>query len=147
MTRKEVSLKLKGKLYVTCVRSAMIYGSEMWAMTVEQSGRLERTEIRMVRWLCGVSLRDRVPSAELRERMGIESVSDAVKWNRLRWLGHVLQKDDDDWVKKIMSFEVEGKRRWGRLKMTWSQVVERDMRVRIEKERCKGQGEVEEAAV
>ena len=24
----------------------------------------------------------------LRERMGIESVSDAVKWNRLRWLGH-----------------------------------------------------------
>ena len=35
-----------------------------------------------------------MPSAELRERMGIESVSDAMKWNRLRWLGHVLQKDD-----------------------------------------------------
>ena len=66
----------------------MIYGSETWAMTAEQSGRLERTEMRMVRWMCGVSLRDRVPSAELRERMGIESVSDAVKWNRLRWLGH-----------------------------------------------------------
>ena len=28
---------------------------------------------------------------------------DAIKQNRLRWLGHVLQKDDDDdWVKKIM---------------------------------------------
>ena len=38
--------------------------------------------------------------------MGIKSVSDAVKWNRSRWLGHVLGKDDDDWVKKIMSFEV-----------------------------------------
>ena len=101
LTRKEVSLKLKGKLYVTCVRSAMVYGSETWAMTAEQSGRLERTEMRMVRWMCGVSLRDRVPSAELRERMGIESVSDAMKQNRLRWLGHVLQKDDDDWVKKI----------------------------------------------
>ena len=35
LTKKEVSLKLKGKLYVTCVRSAMIYGSETWAMMVE----------------------------------------------------------------------------------------------------------------
>ena len=85
-------------------------------------------EMRTVRWMCGISLRDRVPSAELRERMGIESVSDAVKRNRLRWLGHVLRKDDDDWVKKIMSFEVEGKRGRGRPRMTWSQVVERDMR-------------------
>ena len=78
--------------------------------------------------MCGVSLTDRVPSAEPRERMGIESVSDAVKWNRLRWLGHVLHKDDDNGVKKIMSFEVEGKRGQGRPKMTWSQVVERDIR-------------------
>ena len=96
-------------------------------MTAKQSERLEHTVIKMLRWMCGVSLRDRVPSAVLRERMGIESVSDAVKRNRLRWLGHVLQKDDDDWMKKIMSFEVEGKRGWGRLRMTWSQVVERDM--------------------
>ena len=55
-------------------------------------------------------------------------MSDAMKRNRLRWLGHGLRKDDDDWVKKIMSFEMEGKRGRGRPRMTWSQVVERDMR-------------------
>ena len=60
---------------MTCVRSAMVYGSETWAMNVEQSARLERTEMRMVRWMRGVSLRDRVPSAQLRERMGIEFTS------------------------------------------------------------------------
>ena len=91
-------------------------------------------EMRMVRWMCGVLLRDRVPW----ERMGIESVSDAVKWNRLRWLGYVLRKDDDDWGKKIMLFEVEGKRGWGRLRMTWSQVVEKDMReCRLKREDAK----------
>ena len=41
---------------------------------------------------------------ELRERMDIESGSDDVKWNQLRWLGHVLQKDDGDWVKKGMGY-------------------------------------------
>ena len=74
MTKKEVPLKLKGKIYVACVRSAMIYGSETWAMTMEISNRLERTEKQMVRWMCGVQLRDRVPSEELRERMGQEQV-------------------------------------------------------------------------
>ena len=51
---------IKGKLYVTCVRSAMIYERETWAVTAGQSGRWGRTEVRMVRWMCGVSLRDRV---------------------------------------------------------------------------------------
>jgi len=30
--------------------------------------------------------------------------------NRLRWYGHVLRKDGDDWVKKCMEYEVEGPR-------------------------------------
>ena len=85
-------------------------------------------EMRMVRFMCGVLLRDRVPSAELRERMGNESVSNAGKRNRLRWLGHMLGKDDDDWVKKIVSLKVEVKRGWGRPRMTCSQVVEKDIR-------------------
>ena len=36
LTGKEVSLKLKGKVHVTCVRSAKVYGSETWAINVEQ---------------------------------------------------------------------------------------------------------------
>ena len=92
-------------VYVTCVRSAMVYGSETWAMNVDQSqpARLERAGMRMVQWMCGVSLRDRVPNAELGERMGIELVSEVVKRNRLRWLEHVLRKDDGGWVNKSMS--------------------------------------------
>jgi len=32
---------------------------------------------------------------------------------RLRWYGHVLRKDDDDWVKKWMEYEAEGSRSRG----------------------------------
>ena len=54
-------------------------------------------------------------SAEIRERMRIELVSDVVKRNQLRWLGHGLRKDDGDWVKKSMSYEVrEGEEGRGR---------------------------------
>ena len=40
-----------------------------------------------------------------------------------RWYGHVLRKDDDEWVKKCMEYEVEGSRPRGRPKRTWKEVV------------------------
>ena len=62
----------------------------------------------MVRWMCGIKLKDRFPSKELRERLGIDDTALVLQQNRLRWYGHVLQKEDDDWVKKCMEYEVEG---------------------------------------
>ena len=66
--------------------------------------------MRMVRWMCGVKLKDRLPSKELRERLGVDDIALVLQQNRLRWYGHVLRKDDDDWVKKCMEHEVEGPR-------------------------------------
>ena len=41
--------------YVQCI---MMYGSETWAMKVEDMQRLERAEKMMMRWMCGVTLKD-----------------------------------------------------------------------------------------
>jgi len=38
----------------------------------------------------------------------------------------VLRKEDDDWVKKCMEYEVEGPRPRGRPTRTWTQVVKED---------------------
>jgi len=46
--------------------------------------------------------------------------------NRLRWYGHVLREEDNDWVKKCMEYEVEGARPRGRPKKTWRKVVQKD---------------------
>ena len=42
--------------------------------------------------------------------------------------GHVLQKEDSDWVKKCMEHEVEGSRPRDRPKRTWREVVQKDCR-------------------
>src|SRR5664279_5657489 len=77
LTSRGASLKLKGKLYSACVQCVMIYGSETWAMRVEDMQRLERAERMMIRWMCGVTLKDRNSNEELRERLGIVSMSDS----------------------------------------------------------------------
>lgn len=65
LTARGASLKVKGKLYSSYVQCVMMYGSETWAMKVEDMQRLERAEM-MIRWMCGVTLKDRKGSEELR---------------------------------------------------------------------------------
>jgi len=86
--------------------------------------------MRMVRWMCGVKLQDRIPSKELRERLGLDDIISVLQWNRLRWYAHVLRKDDNDLVKKCMEYEVEGAKPRGRPKKTWRETVEKDCQVR-----------------
>ena len=71
----------------------------------------------------------RLPSKELRERLGIDDIALVLQQNRLRWYGHVLQKDDD-WVKKCMEYEVEGPRPRVRPKRTRREVLWEDCQAR-----------------
>jgi len=76
--------------------------------------------------MCNVKVKDRVPSKELRERLGIGDIILILQQNRLRLYGHVLRKEDTDLVKKCMEYEVEGCRPRGRPKSTWREVVQKD---------------------
>jgi len=42
-----------------------MYGSETWPMKVEHELKLNRTEMSMIRWMCGVKLNERKKIEEL----------------------------------------------------------------------------------
>ena len=54
----------------------MPHGSETWPVRKENEVALQRAEMRMVRWLCNVKVKDRDPSKEVRERLGIDDNMD-----------------------------------------------------------------------
>ena len=120
----------RGRLYSSCAQSSMLHGSETWPVRKENEVALQRAEMRMVRWTCNVKVKDRVPSKELIERLGIDDIILILQQNRLRWYGHVLRKEDTDWVKKFMEYEVESSRPRGRPKRTWKEVVQKDCQAR-----------------
>ena len=43
--------------------------------------------------MCEVTLRDMVPTVELRRRLGIEGVMEVTRRGILRWFGHVERKE------------------------------------------------------
>jgi len=73
----------------------MLHGSETWPVRKENEA-LQRAEMRMVRWMGGVKLQDRVSSKELRGRLELDNIISVLQQNRLRWYGHVLRKEDGE---------------------------------------------------
>ena len=57
-----------------------------------------------------------------------ETVVQMAKANGVRWCGHVLRRDDGHVLRKVLEFEVRGKRKPGRPKKTWKMQVEKDSR-------------------
>ena len=48
----------------------------------------------------------------------------------MQWHGHVLRKEDINWVKKCMEYEVDGFRPRGRPERTGREVVQKDCQAR-----------------
>ena len=68
LTNRDMSLIRRGRLYSSCVRSSMLHGSETWPVGKENEVAPQRAEMRMVRWMCDVKVKDKDQSKELRER-------------------------------------------------------------------------------
>ena len=67
-------------------------------MKAENLKSLERTECMMVRWMCGVFLKDKECSEDLCRLLGNQCVADVVRHGRLKWFVYLQHWSEDDWV-------------------------------------------------
>ena len=127
---KGMSLRSKGIIYTTCIRPAMLYGSETWPTKIEDIRKIQRSEMRMLRWMTGVSLSEGKSKEWVRSMLAIDDIDEVMRRNRLRWFGHVVRRDELCWLKRIETLQVDGDGVKGRSKKRWRE----DMR---EKGLCK----------
>ena len=124
---KMMPVKLKGKVYRTVVRTAMLYGAETWATTKRQESRIEVNEMRMLRWMCGVTRKDKIRNEHTRGTTKVVQASRKITERRLKWYGHVMRMEEDHVVRRVMTKAIPGKRKRGRPKTRWNDVCKRDM--------------------
>ena len=55
-----------GKVYKMVVRPAMMYGAETWAVKKAQEKKLDVAEMRMLRWMSGVTKLDKIRNERIR---------------------------------------------------------------------------------
>ena len=123
---RRISLRVKGKVYKTVVRPAMMYGAETWSMKKAQE-KLDVAEMRMLKWMTGVTKLTRIRNERIRETTKVGEISKKVQESRLKWYGHVLRREDENVGKRVMAMEVPGKRRRGRPKRRWLESIRNDL--------------------
>ena len=105
----------------------MLYGAETWATTKRQESRIEVNEMRMLRWMCGVTRKDKIRNEHIRGTTKVAQASRKITERRLKWYGHVMRMEEDHVVKRVMTKAIPGKRKRGRPKTRWKDVCKRDM--------------------
>ena len=74
-----MSLRVKGIIYTTYIRPAILYGSDTWATKVEDIRKMQRSEMRMLRWMTGVSLSERKSNECVRSMLAIDDISEVMQ--------------------------------------------------------------------
>ena len=104
----EMPVKLRGKVYRTVVRPAMLYGAETWATTKRQESRIEVNEMRMLRWMCGVTRKDKIRNEHIRGATKVARASGEMAGGGLGWCGRVVGVGEDRVVKRVMTKAMPG---------------------------------------
>ena len=116
---KKVPVKLKHKIYKTVIKPTMTYGAECWTMKKKDEMLMNKTEMRMLRWIQGVSLREHKRNEEIREAATVQPIATHLMQKRLRWYGHVRRRDESHITRTVLDMEVEGVRPRGRPKLRY----------------------------
>ncbi|XP_064111476.1 uncharacterized protein LOC135218967 [Macrobrachium nipponense] len=124
---KKMPIKLKIMIYGTVIRPVVMDGSETWALKGKEEVKLERTEMRMLRWIMGMSLLERVENDEIRSRAGLVKMTQVIRESRLRWYGHVLGMGDEEGVTRAWDEPVRGRTSRGSQRLRWRDKEKEDM--------------------
>ena len=120
---RRVPARVKGKVCKVAVRPAMLYGLETVALTKRQEAEMEVAELKMLRFSLGVTRMDKIRNEYIRGTAQVGQFGEKTREARLRWYGHLRRKDDGYIGRRMLRMELPGKRKRGRPKMRFMDMV------------------------
>ncbi|EYB86499.1 hypothetical protein Y032_0278g1176 [Ancylostoma ceylanicum] len=120
--------RFKSRVYRKVVRAVALYGSECWAATMEVERRFSGMEMKMPRWMAGITLLDRICNQDIRQRFGVAPITGKLREARLQWCGQVLRGESEILCKIGLKLGVTGKRPKERLRQRWMDTLHTDLK-------------------
>ncbi|KAK3530942.1 hypothetical protein QTP70_006501 [Hemibagrus guttatus] len=126
---RKISARIKGKVYRTVVRPAMLYGLETVSLRKRQESELEVAELKMLRFSLGVTRLDRIRNEYIRGTAHDGRLGDKVREARLRWFGHVQRRDSEYIGRRMLDMKLPGRRQRGRPKRRYMNGINEDRKL------------------
>ena len=116
-------------VYIACVISPLLYGSETWTTYAGQESKFNTFHLRSISSILGISWLDKVTNADVLSRAVLPSIYTLLRQRRLRWLSHVRRMEDGRIPKDIIYGELAlGRRTTGHPHLRYKYVCVRDMK-------------------
>ena len=109
------------------IRPVLLYGAECWTVRKKEEQIREKTKMRMLRRIKGVTLRDKVKSVDIRKELGVTSIQERVREMRLRWYGHMQRMEENNEVRAVVDMRVPGQDQGETKTKRWMDCVRMDM--------------------
>ena len=90
---RRLPARVKGKVYSSVVRPAMVYRLETVAVTKKQVEEMEVAEMKMLRFAMGVTRKDKIRKEYIRSTVKEKWLGMKMRKGRLKWYGHVMRRD------------------------------------------------------
>ncbi|KAK3550029.1 hypothetical protein QTP86_018652 [Hemibagrus guttatus] len=110
LCERKISARIKGKVYRTVVRPAMLYGLETVSLRKRQESKLEVAELKMLRFSLGGTRLYRIRNEYIRGTAHVGRLGDKVREARLRWFGHVQRRESEYIGRRMLDMELPGRR-------------------------------------
>ncbi|KAJ4443543.1 hypothetical protein ANN_05216 [Periplaneta americana] len=111
------------KVYKTLARPVLTYGSEAWTIRKADEQRLTTAEMRFMRRTAGCSLLEHRKNVDILQELKMDPIVNFVQQYRLQWKKHVERMDRTRWPKQILTYVPRGKRKLGRPRKRWHEIV------------------------
>ena len=131
---KGLSWKSKIRIYKTVIRPTMLDGSETWTLTKREETKIQVWERKILRKIFGGRKTEggweRRSNIEIYELFNEPAIDEVMRSKKLQWLGHMETMDDLRTMKGIEGRGTEGRRKPGRPRKEWREMVWEDIRRR-----------------
>ena len=105
----------------------MVYGLETVAVTKKQVEEMEVTEMEMLRFSMELTKIHKIGNGYIRSTVKVERLGTKMREGRLRWYGHAMRRDQEYVGRRMMEMELPGKKKRGKPKRRFLDVVKEDM--------------------
>ncbi|KAE9417919.1 hypothetical protein Angca_003268, partial [Angiostrongylus cantonensis] len=105
VVKRTKNTRLRAHLFDSTVLPALTYASETWSLRKQDERSLSVIERVVERTMLGVSCftqaRDGIRSPDLRQRSKIKDAVLYAKQSKIRWAGHVMRMNDNQWTRAV----------------------------------------------
>ena len=91
--RSRISVGTKLRLYNSCILPVFLYGAETWTVTATAVKTFDALDQWCLRRIRNIHWTERITNNEVRSRTQQPLLSDAVRYRRLHFFGHICRDD------------------------------------------------------